>query len=63
MTPLTRSLLASLMLCLFTSIALAQEAPPEPTQDPNVPYRLFATTNVYTFIKLDTRDGRLWQVQ
>jgi len=24
---------------------------------------LFNTTNVYTFLKLDTRSGQLWQVQ
>lgn len=28
-----------------------------------VPYRLFPTKNIYTFIKLDTRNGRMWQVQ
>lgn len=28
-----------------------------------VPYRLFPTRNIYTFIKLDTRNGRMWQVQ
>lgn len=26
-------------------------------------YRLFPTQNTYTFIKLDTRNGRMWQVQ
>ena len=31
--------------------------------DENVNYRLFSTKNMYTFIKLDTRNGRLWQVQ
>jgi hypothetical protein len=28
-----------------------------------VPYRLFATQNMWTFIKLNTRNGQLWQVQ
>lgn len=28
-----------------------------------VPFRLFPTRNIYTFIKLDTRNGRMWQVQ
>ena len=36
---------------------------PEPTQSTNVPYRLFRTRNIYTFLKLDTRTGRIWQVQ
>ena len=26
-------------------------------------YRLFKTTNMWTFIKLDTQNGRMWQVQ
>ncbi len=26
-------------------------------------YRLFSTRNMYTFIKLDTRNGQMWQVQ
>lgn len=28
-----------------------------------VPYRLFPTQNMWTFIKLDTRNGQMWQVQ
>ena len=28
-----------------------------------VNFRLFPTTNMWTFIKLDTRNGLLWQVQ
>ena len=31
--------------------------------DSVVVYRLFATQNMYTFIKLDTRNGKMWQVQ
>ncbi len=31
--------------------------------DSNVAYRLFSTRNVYMFIKLDTRNGQMWQVQ
>ena len=26
-------------------------------------YKLFATQNMWTFLKLDTRNGRLWQVK
>lgn len=26
------------------------------------PYRLFPTENIWTFIKLDTRNGKMWQV-
>src|SRR5687767_8577843 len=28
-----------------------------------VPYRLFPTQNVRTFLKLNTRNGQMWQVQ
>ena len=28
-----------------------------------VTYRLFPTQNIWTFIKLNTRNGRMWQVQ
>jgi len=31
--------------------------------DSAVVYRLFTTQNMYTFIKLDTRNGKMWQVQ
>ena len=29
----------------------------------NATYQLFPTQNMWTFIKLNTRDGRMWQVQ
>ena len=29
----------------------------------NAAYRLFPTENMWTFIKLNTRNGKLWQVQ
>ncbi len=31
--------------------------------DNNITYRLFPTSNMWNFIKLNTRDGRMWQVQ
>jgi hypothetical protein len=58
-----RSLLILLLLGTTTSLARAQDIPPEPTQNPDATYRLFRTKNIYTFLKLDTRDGELWQVQ
>ena len=50
-------------LLLFVQAVYSQDARPEPTQNPDAPFRLFSTKNVYTFLKLDTRDGRIWQVQ
>ena len=29
----------------------------------NVRYKLFPTENIWTFLKLDTRSGKIWQVQ
>jgi hypothetical protein len=44
--------------CLF-----AQTTAPEPSQLPTAPYRLFKTNNMWTFIKLDTATGKMWQMQ
>lgn len=33
------------------------------TQMSNESYKLFPTNNIWTFIKLDTRNGKMWQVQ
>lgn len=58
-----RKLVVTVMLLLFASLALAEERQLEPTQNPDAPYRLFNTQNIYTLLKLDTRAGRIWQVQ
>jgi hypothetical protein len=58
-----RKFVVTLTLLLFASFALAEESRLEPTQNPNAPYRLFNTKNVFTLLKLDTRAGRIWQVQ
>ena len=52
----------------FVSVtAFAQSTSEAPIQnistDSTVVYRLFATRNMYTFIKLNTRNGQMWQVQ
>lgn len=37
---------------------------PDKRQNINaVPYQLFPTKNMWNFIKLDTRNGQMWQVQ
>lgn len=33
------------------------------SQDPMVPFRLYPTSNLWNFIKLDTRTGQIWMVQ
>jgi hypothetical protein len=57
-----------LIIVLIASLAHAQVATNNvPIQssanNENVIYRLFPTTNNYNFIKIDTRNGKMWQVQ
>ena len=35
----------------------------KPIENSSVVYKLYPTTNMWTFIKLNTRNGHLWQVQ
>ncbi|WP_159021473.1 hypothetical protein [Formosa sp. L2A11] len=62
-----KSKFITLIFVLFTTISFSQSTSEVPVQnistDSNVAYRLFSTRNMYTFIKLDTRNGRMWQVQ
>ena len=62
-----KTTLITLIFVLFTTILFAQSTSEAPTQnistDSVVAYRLFSTRNMYTFIKLNTRNGRMWQVQ
>src|SRR5690606_5081666 len=59
--------LITLIFLLFTTISFAQGTSEPPIQnistDSIVVYRLFATNNTYNFIKLNTRNGQMWQVQ
>ncbi|MBA9074742.1 hypothetical protein GGR22_002915 [Flavobacterium gossypii] len=56
-----------LVIGLTSITAFAQSTSEAPTQnistDSTVVYRLFSTRNMYTFIKLNTRNGQMWQVQ
>lgn len=62
-----RNLLFALIIILSTFSSFAQSPPIAPIQnistDSSVAFRLFSTKNLYTFIKLDTRNGKMWQVQ
>lgn len=57
----------TLIFALATMLTFAQTTSDTPHQnvstDSAVVYRLFATKNMYTFIKLNTRNGQMWQVQ
>jgi len=62
-----KRLIFSILTCLVSITTFAQSSSDIPIQsistDSAVVYRLFATRNMYTFIKLNTRNGQMWQVQ
>jgi hypothetical protein len=62
-----RKLFFLLIIILSTISAFAQSTSDAPIQnistDTSVVYRLFSTKNMYMFIKLNTRNGQMWQVQ
>lgn len=58
-----RTSLAVAALLLLAAPMFAQGTIPEPTQRPDAPYRIFRSQNIYTFLKLDTRTGQVWQMQ
>jgi len=55
------------IFALTTMLTFAQSTSQTPIQnistDSTVVYRLFSTNNMYNFIKLDTRNGQLSQIQ
>lgn len=62
-----RKILILFLFAAFTLIANAQtdvrQIRPDFSQNPNATYRLFPTSNLWIFIKLNTSDGRMWLVQ
>ena len=61
-----KKIVISLIIAFTAMTAFAQtqrNAIPAVSPDNNVVYRLFPTENRWTFIKLNTRTGQLWQVQ
>jgi hypothetical protein len=62
-----KKIVISLVMGLLSITAFAQSTSEAPIQnistDSTVLYRLFSTRNMYAFIKLNTRNGKMWQVQ
>jgi len=62
-----KTILFFIIFSLASIPVLSQSTAGAPVQnisaDNDLVYRLFATRNMYTFIKLDTRSGQMWQVQ
>lgn len=58
--------LVLMVLCAMPSCAQSNDkhfGNVSPTHESAVAYKLIPTQNMWTFIKLDTRNGQLWQVQ
>ncbi len=59
--------LALFLLVLFCAASYSTAAETAtvvaPTTNAVNNYLLYPTTNIYTFLKLDTRNGKIWQVQ
>ena len=62
----------SLLACILITSAACTKAHSTKSEDTpnenisvreNVIYKLFPTQNMWTFIKLNTRNGKMWQVQ
>lgn len=55
------------MLILFCAASYSSAAEPAtivaPATNAVNNYLLYPTANIYTFLKLDTRNGKIWQVQ
>ena len=60
-----KRLICSIIVCFFGLLAFCQEKQITTLgqDNPNASYRLYPTTNMWTFLKLNTEDGRIWQVQ
>ena len=60
-----KKIIISVIVVLITMISFAQAQNENISAQNNnaVTYRLFPTKNVWTFIKLNTRNGQMWQVQ
>lgn len=62
----TYILIGFLTLFLLTSCNQDKDKDAKPVKQEikeDIRYRMFPTENIWTFLKLDTRSGKIWQVQ
>lgn len=61
------SLLLAMAIALLmtdcSQFALAPQEQKTEQRQEDISYKLYPTKNMWTFIKLDTRNGKMWQVQ
>jgi hypothetical protein len=60
-----KKIIISLIVALtaMTAFAQTQNTISTVSPDSDIVYRLFPTQNIWIFIKLNTRNGQIWQVQ
>ena len=51
------------IVSLFLFMSCSQDKNQENRPIENARYKLFPTENIWTFLKLDTSNGKIWQVQ
>lgn len=57
-------LVSMFFICCLPNLLAAEPATiVAPTSTATNNYVLYPTSNIYTFLKLDTRNGKIWQVQ
>ena len=58
-----RRLICLFIVCFIGVLAFCQENQMTALEqdNPSASYRLFPTTNMWTFLKLNTEDGRIWK--
>lgn len=56
-------LVAILMFSACNQSSNKEEKPIKQEVKENVRYKMFPTENIWTFLKLDTKTGKIWQVQ
>ena len=57
------SLIVMFSTLAFTSCEQGNKTPVKQEVKENVRFKMFPTENIWTFLKLDTRNGKIWQVQ
>ena len=59
-----KRLICLFIVCFIGVLAFCQENQMTALgqDNPSASYRLFPTTNMWTFLKLNTEDGRIWQI-
>lgn len=56
-----RRLISMMLVIISMTMMSCAQAQSNNTSDEN--FKLYETTNMWTFLKLDTRTGKIWQVQ